>query len=145
MTYKKTLIYNLQNHAFTIFIVLSYILYAISVFGLSKNAPKYIQTLDSYVKIYICLYLVYRYNPLRKWIFKQKFEFTELDRKIVYSSAMFILATTAINSYAIRYLSKFKDKIMHSPQQNNTPLHETSGVNTNIDTSSLDVSGINAF
>jgi hypothetical protein len=43
-----------------------------------------------------------RFNPFRK------VEFTELDRKIVFSAAIFIFTTTAINSLLITYLKKIK-------------------------------------
>ena len=43
-----------------------------------------------------------RFNPFRK------VEFTELDRKIVFSAAIFIFTTTAINSLLVTYLKKIK-------------------------------------
>jgi hypothetical protein len=46
--------------------------------------------------------LLLRFNPFRK------VEFTELDRKIVFSAAIFIFTTTAINSLLITYLKKIK-------------------------------------
>jgi hypothetical protein len=104
-------LYDFQNTAFTLFIIISYILYGISIIGLSRNAPTYIQTLDSYVKIYICLFLIYRFNPLRN-----KIEFTELDRKIVFSAGLFILTTTAINKIALNYLDDIKSKFQKVSQ-----------------------------
>ena len=52
--------------------------------------------------MYISGFLLLRFNPFRK------VEFTELDRKIVFSSAIFIFTTTAINSLLIAYLKKTK-------------------------------------
>jgi hypothetical protein len=37
---------------------------------------------------------MWRFNPLR-----EKYEFTELDRKIAFSAGLFILTTTALNQY----------------------------------------------
>jgi len=37
---------------------------------------------------------MWRFNPLR-----EKYEFTELDRKIAFSAGAFILTTTALNQY----------------------------------------------
>ena len=102
----KFTFYNLQHGAFTIFIVIIYFLYAVSIIGLSTTAPKYIETLDSYIKIYICLFLIYRFNP-----FRSRIEFTELDRKIVFSAGLFILATTTINKIALTYLDNIRYKI----------------------------------
>ena len=105
---ENAIIYNFQNISFTLIILTFYILYAISILGLSRNAPDYIQTLDYYVKIYICLFLIYRFNPLRNRIV-----FTELDRKIVFSAGLFILTTTAINNVALYYLDKAKTKLSY--------------------------------
>lgn len=105
---EKKILYNFQNSAFTLFVMVSYILYAISIIGLSRNAPKYIETLDSYVKIYVCLFLIYRFNPFRKTI-----EFTELDRKIAFSAGLFILTTTTINKIILTYFTDIKTKIQN--------------------------------
>lgn len=84
----------LQEKAFTIFIYVSYILIIISSLGLSQTAPKYLNVMDYYVRIYICLFLIWRFNPLRKIR-----EFTVLDRKIAFSAGVFILTTTYLNEY----------------------------------------------
>lgn len=98
---KKTL-YNFQNRLFTIFIYISYFLIIISALGLSQSAPQFLKSLDYYVRIYICLFLIWRFNPLRG-----RYEFTDLDRKIAFSAGLFILTTTALN----QYLDDVKNKI----------------------------------
>lgn len=91
-----------QERFFNIFIYLSYILIILSSLGLSQSVPKYLLSLDYYVRIYICLFLIWRFNPLRS-----NYEFTNLDRKIAFSAGLFILTTTALN----QYLEFFKNKI----------------------------------
>ena len=98
-------LYNFQNTAFTIFIVVSYILYALILFGFLSKAPEYTSTLIGYIKIYICLFLIWRFNPLRYNIV-----FTELDRKIVFSAGLFLLTTTAISQLAIEYANNLTTK-----------------------------------
>ena len=83
-----------QETFFNIFIYLSYFLIIVSSLGLSQTAPKYLQTLDYYIRVYICLFLIWRFNPLRT-----HYEFTDLDRKIAFSAGAFILTTTALNQY----------------------------------------------
>jgi cytochrome c biogenesis protein CcdA len=83
-----------QDRLFSIFIYTSYFLIIVSSLGLSQTAPKYLQYLDYYIRIYICLFLIWRFNPLRKY-----YEFTDLDRKIAFSAGVFILTTTALNQY----------------------------------------------
>lgn len=90
----KQQLHNFQEFLFNIFIYLSYILIILSAFGLSQTVPTYLQSLDYYVRIYICLFLIWRFNP-----FRRQYEFTNLDRKIAFSAGVFILTTTALNQY----------------------------------------------
>jgi len=93
---------DVQEKFFTIFVYVSYILIVISALGFSESAPKYLEYLDYYVRIYICLFLIWRFNPLRS-----KYEFTDLDRKIAFSAGVFISTTT----YLKEYLNYVKTKI----------------------------------
>jgi hypothetical protein len=90
----KQQLHNFQENLFNIFIYVSYILMILSAFGLSQTAPTYLQSLDYYVRIYICLFLIWRFNP-----FRSHYDFTDLDRKIAFSAGVFILTTTALNQY----------------------------------------------
>lgn len=90
----KQVLHKWQESFFNIFIYVTYILIILSSLGLSQTAPKYLQYLDYYVRIYICLFLIWRFNPLRSY-----YEFTDLDRKIAFSAGLFILTTTALNKY----------------------------------------------
>lgn len=101
----KTKLHEAQSRFFEMFIYLSYGLLFISTLGLSQTAPKYLDTMDYYIRIYICLFLMWRFNPLR-----EKPEFTELDRKIAFSAGVFILTTTALN----QYLEQFKEIVKNT-------------------------------
>jgi hypothetical protein len=93
MTYKETL-NNIQLIVFNIVVFFSYFLLIVSSLGLSENALIYLNKLSYYVKIYVCLFLIWRFNPLRT-----KYEFTDLDRNIAFSAGVFILSTTALQKY----------------------------------------------
>jgi len=84
---------SLQLIAFNLFIAISYIVYFVSLVGIKTRAPEYLSNLDSYVKIYVSIFLLWRFNMFRR------VQFTELDRKIVFSSAIFLLSTTALNQW----------------------------------------------
>ena len=90
----KSKLHEAQSRIFDLFIYLSYALIFISSLGVSELAPKYLDSLDYYIRVYICLFLMWRFNPLR-----EKYEFTDLDRKIAFSAGVFILTTTALNEY----------------------------------------------
>ena len=82
---------NIQERVFDSTVIATWVLYIISLLGLSLSAPKYLQWLDYLLKVYVCLFLIIRFNPIRK-----KVDFTDLDRKIVFISAMFLLTTTIL-------------------------------------------------
>jgi len=94
--FNKKKLHDFQNNLFNLFIIISWILIIVSALGFSQDAPKFLQDLDYYVRIYICLFLMWRFNP-----FRSHYEFTDLDRKIAFSAGLFILTTTALNEYLI--------------------------------------------
>jgi hypothetical protein len=91
---KTSTLHKYQERFFNMFIILTYILIILSALGLSYTVPKYVYSLDYYVRIYICLFLIWRFNPFRSY-----YEFTDLDRKISFSAGLFILTTTVLNKY----------------------------------------------
>lgn len=102
----KYKLYLFQDFFFNIFIIISYVLIFVSALGLSKNAPEYLQNLDEYIRIYICLFLIWRFNPIRRLD-----KFTDLDRKIAFSAGMFILTTTFLNNWLIDIQDKAKNNL----------------------------------
>jgi hypothetical protein len=103
----KKQLYNVQYIGFNLFIVISYLLIFLTTLGLSKNSIFILKTIDYYVRIYICIFLIYRFNPFRK------VEFTELDRKIAFSAGLFLLTTSALNEYILN-LQKYMKEIFHN-------------------------------
>ena len=81
--------YPYQEIAFDSFIIITYLLIFLYILGVSPTAKSHLDIIDKYVRIYICLFLIYRFNPLRK-----NYDFTTLDRKIVFSAGSFMFATT---------------------------------------------------
>jgi len=104
--FNKKFIHKFQDKLFNLFIIISWSLIIISALGFSQEAPKFLSNLDYYIRIYICIFLIWRFNPLRT-----KYEFTDLDRKIAFSAGLFILTTTALNQYLINAEKKFKNLI----------------------------------
>ena len=101
MSFKKN-IYKFQYNLFTIIIYITWALYISILLGLSVNAPQYLDDLQYYVKIYVSLFLIYRFNPLRR------VNFTRLDAKIAFSAGLFLITTTAINTILKTYLSNVR-------------------------------------
>jgi hypothetical protein len=98
-------IHNFQNRVFDIVVYVTWGLYIAIALGLSANAPEYLDDLQYYIKMYVSLFLIYRFNPFRR------VKFTSLDAKIAFSAGMFLLATTAIDSVLKTYLSDITKKL----------------------------------
>jgi hypothetical protein len=93
----KQFLHKIQDKLFNIFITITWLLIIISTLGLSQQAPNLLANLDYYIRFYICLYLMWRFNPLRK-----KYEFTDLDRKIAFSAGLLIFTSTTLNKYVLK-------------------------------------------
>lgn len=92
-------LHSFQNRLFDIIIYVTWILYIVVALGLSASAPQYLDDLHTFVKIYVSLFLIYRFNPFRR------VKFTGLDAKIAFSAGLFLLTTTAIDGILKNYLS----------------------------------------
>jgi hypothetical protein len=97
----KDKLFKYQHNLFNIFLIISWVTYAFLVFGVFTVAPEYLIRLDYYVKIYVSLFLLYRFNPFNK------IEFNELDRKIAFTSGVFLFTTSTINDLLIYYVNKY--------------------------------------
>jgi hypothetical protein len=97
-----TNLYEFQNKAFDYITMFTYILYIVIALGFSASAPKYLDDLLFYTKMYISLFLIYRFNPFTLS------KFTPLDAKIAYNAGIFLLFTTLLNSMLINYINFLK-------------------------------------
>lgn len=101
----KLSLYNIQNTIFNYVIFISYFLYFIIALGFSTSAPQYLEDLQYWVKIYVSIFLIYRFN------FFRKIQFTELDRKVAFSAGLFLFTTTIFDQILTNYLTKIKNKV----------------------------------
>jgi hypothetical protein len=99
--------YNFQAKIYDKIIYFTYFLMIVSALGMSEYAPNYLSHLNNLVKIYVCLFLIWRFNPLRKQV-----KFHDLDRRIAFSAGIFILTTTVLNEYLIQFKNAIK-KMMY--------------------------------
>jgi hypothetical protein len=92
----------------------SFILYIIVLLGVGGYAPQYLETLKSFLRIYIGLLLVINYNP---YTYTDR-KFGEFDRQLVFSSGIFLLLTSTIISSIESYIQyKAKNIISNSISQ----------------------------
>ena len=81
----------------------SYILYFITLIGVSIVNPKYLTLLQDILKYFVILFLLIKFNPFQKNIV-----FKEFDREVVFSSALFLLATSSITMIVKNYFQIIK-------------------------------------
>jgi len=92
----------------------------LSILGVFHGKPAYFHYIETFVKIYIGIFLMIRYNPFKiRWM---DFKFTELDRKIIFSAGLIILSSSLFKEYLnIFYSNKSisKENISRVLQENN--------------------------
>ena len=98
-------IYSFQNLIFNIIIIFSYTCGALIVLGVYPNAATYLANVDYYVRIYVSLFLLLRFNPFRH------ITFTDLDRKVAFSAGIFIFTTTIVNQILLAYATELRSYI----------------------------------
>lgn len=72
-------------------------LYVAALFGVSEAAPRYMDIVDASIKLYIGVFLMWRFNPYRT------VKFTELDSKIAYNAGLITLASTVVAVFGPEY------------------------------------------
>jgi hypothetical protein len=93
---------------FLYLINISFVLYIIVLLGVGGFAPKYLHYLRTFLQIYIGILLVIRYNPIT---YKGR-DFGEFDRRLVFSSGIFLLLSTALIGSIQKYLQNKTTKLI---------------------------------
>jgi hypothetical protein len=96
-----------QLYMFRFFVITSYLLIVFIFIGIQipNKIYNYYYTIDFYIRIYICIFLLWRFNPF------QKIKFNELDRHIAFSAGLVILSTTILNNYLVQLKEKIQNQI----------------------------------
>jgi hypothetical protein len=105
MFFSKDL-HTFQGQMFDLVSFLTFFLYLIIALGLSSKAPEYLNGLQYYTKLYVGLFLLWRFNPFRH------VRFTELDGKIAFSAGVFLLTTTVVENIIHYYLKELRSIIL---------------------------------
>ena len=103
--------WNLQTSAYLWTVFLVHATYVIVLIGLVETEPAYLTSIEYYVKVYVSIFLIWRFNPY--WHTRH---FTETDRRIVFSAALFILTTSVLKNVIDEYrphIKSFVRKLFH--------------------------------
>jgi hypothetical protein len=87
--------------------IVTIILYITISFGLSTLAPQYLSYLQQFLKIYVSLFLIYRFNNFRT------IKLTKLDRKIGFNAGVLLIGSDIIN-YIVKHYTDDVRKINSS-------------------------------
>ena len=113
MAYDEKLL-NIYWYSVQFFVYLTYILIVLYIIGVYKGDPvEYLKKVDNYAKIIVSLFLMWKFNFLRS-----KIKFTEIDRRIVFQSGLFLFLTTSLDVFLINYFNKIKTKIIPDKSSN---------------------------
>lgn len=87
-------IYKTNEILFDIVISFIWLLIFFTVVNIFTDKTKeLLTTISYYIRIYVCIFLIIRFNPFYSYFTKRKFVFTDLDRKIAYTAGVTLLTT----------------------------------------------------
>jgi hypothetical protein len=91
---------NLYERIFFGGLIFTYILITVTILGLGgEKSREHLSNLNYFMKIYVCVLILVRFNPLVDT------HFTKFDKRLVFTSALFLLSTTTIEEI-IAYVTK---------------------------------------
>ena len=92
----------IHHYVFNTSVAFLHIVYVAVAFGFLDKEPDYLETIDYSVKVFIALFLLWRFNP---WA---RIAFSDFDRRVVFSAGMFLFTVTIVNTYLLSYVEKGK-------------------------------------
>ena len=95
-------LYDFELNFITFLNLINLISITLFIIGFFQLQPELILKFNIFFKVILALFLIYRFNGYRK----QKIRFTELDRKICFSTGVFIILISFIDiiTYNIEFI-----------------------------------------
>jgi hypothetical protein len=94
----------IQEKIFNIILFIIYASFFLFLFGIDRNSISIVNDIDYYLRIYVCLFLMWRFHPFQKTV-----PFSNLDRKISFSAGLFIFTSAIVNEYKNETINKLKN------------------------------------
>jgi len=88
-------LYNFELNFLKYFSFITKLTVVLFIIGIFQNKPTFIVKFNFVVKLLLGFFLIYRFNSFRK----KKISFTELDRKVCYSTGIYILLISFISLF----------------------------------------------
>ena len=77
-----------------------HVLYVLLILGILTSDATYLEHMHIVLQIALCLFLIFRFNPLRKYVLK------DYDGEIIFGSALFLLYNLGVTEFAKTYIYK---------------------------------------
>ena len=93
----------IKKPTFLVTVALTYVSYIFIFLGISYLLPTYIRSISNVLHVVICLFLIYKFNPLRS-----AQQITETDKNLIFFAALFIIMSTRITEFTISFFDSMK-------------------------------------
>lgn len=100
-------IYNLELNFIHYFSFLVKICFFLFMVGILNNKPQSLMVMNFFIKFILGIFLVYRFNKYRS----KKITFSELDRKVIYSSGLYIILLS-LSDFIIIFIESIRKMIL---------------------------------
>jgi hypothetical protein len=95
----------LQDRTLDIMFIVMYGLYIAIAFGVYLVSPSYITLIHDAIKVYVCLFLIYRFNPF------SNVKCNHLDKRVAFTAGFFLLSTTIFDKIFQNVIKKTETNI----------------------------------
>lgn len=94
---------SIKKPTFLFTVGITYVSYIFIFLGISYMLPTYIRAISNIAHLAICLFLIYKFNPLRS-----NQQLTETDSNLIFFAAVFIIMSTSITEFALSFFNSMK-------------------------------------
>ena len=98
----------LQLYFVILIIITINLLTILNALNLFSNAKFYLDTVLFYFKMYLSLYMIYRFNSFRH------IKFTVLDKEIAFFAGILVFSTTILDTILKHYLHEIKEWVSNN-------------------------------
>lgn len=83
---------------------ITYLTYIFLFLGISYILPSYIRIISNFMHVIICLFLIYKFNPMRT-----NQQLTEYDNYFIFFAAFFILMSMGLTEFALSFFNTLRN------------------------------------
>lgn len=99
-----TMIESAKRPAFLLTMGITYLTYIFLFLGISYILPSYIRMISNFMHVVICLFLIYKFNPMRT-----NQQLTEYDNYFIFFAAVFILMSMGLTEFSLAFFNTLRN------------------------------------